>query len=759
MLKKVLIFVFCLTLAGFLLPSISAAVTKGEKAPSFTLPDINGKQISLDDFKEKNVLLYLWDFSEEIFMKYLPQIEQVYQEYKGKDVVILCISSNTLTKTKEVIASQKLTFPVLIDESKKVDKVYNSEKAYPVRVIVNKSGVVTDYALGGDALNTTVLDTLIFGVPLAEIGTSATDDPVRLTNEAGDELQPDQSHDGEYIVMRSNMNGITNNIWRMDSRGDNFVRLTDMPSYRRALNPAFHPDGKYVYYMDNSPSGANSHWFCRTLTDGTGGREQNLLIPGGEGGGRLSFSPDGSQFAYRHDGYDENGVRLARRHDIKICNSDGSNLRSIFRNDDMEGDVAWSGDGTRIYFSMTSDGVTSLYSIGIDGTGLNRLTDTSLGDCSQSAVSPDGKKIVFQNKKDPESDYELYIMSSDGSDITRLTNNDFNDVSPTWSYDGCMIIYSSNADGDYDLYAIMEHAPALEKTTKPAVATIEGYGYDYNDDSIGCWNSQYPHLSFDDEKDRIGLPNAVWDGSYYFKDNMLYLIVDNLHSPYSPSHTLGVGYTVTLENATFEDGSVVKNIILCKFSGTPHQTKTIKSIKIIPLKSEIGPKEYYIPGTACPFFADVKLASINGDAYKDNRPIEVPLSKGIKEITLKIKGRVGNCPGCYRSGITTPRTEYEQYGISLITAPINSLIGVFLGDNPPVSSRTPGRLRNEGSSPDTIPQLQHAFFIYHFETSESDVATVKVPEGATRLFLGTLDTYGWYDNVDRYSVEVRELPR
>ena len=103
---------------------------------------------------------------------------------------------------------------------------------------------------------------------------------------------------------------------------------------------------------------------------------------------------------------------------------------------------------------------------------------------------------------------------------------------------------------------------------------------------------------------------------------------------------------------------------------------------------------------------------------------------------------MGNCPGCYGSGMTTPRTSYGQYGISLITAPINSLIGVFLGNSPPTPGKIPRRLRNEGKSPDTKPDLQQAFFIYHFKTSQSNIAIIEVPEGANRLFLGTLDGYG-----------------
>ena len=114
----------------------------------------------------------------------------------------------------------------------------------------------------------------------------------------------------------------------------------------------------------------------------------------------------------------------------------------------------------------------------------------------------------------------------------------------------------------------------------PAVAKIEGYAVDYTDNSIGFWNSPYPNLSFDDEKGRKGLPNGQWKGSYYFKENKLYLVIDNLSAKYPPSHTLGIGYTVTLRNAAFEDGSTTKNLILYKYSGAPKDRRIIKSYNI-----------------------------------------------------------------------------------------------------------------------------------------------------------------------------------
>jgi parallel beta-helix repeat protein len=312
--------------------------------------------------------------------------------------------------------------------------------------------------------------------------------PVQITNEPGDELYPDQSADGQYIVMTSNRDGGKGDIWRIDSDGTNFLKLSNLPDSgysipRYAWNPVFHPAGEYVYYMDNSPTGSDLHWFLRTKTDGTGGREPILFIPGGDCGGKLAFSPDGSTFAFIYCSYDEYGTRFARR-DIIIAHSDGSDLGTSYSRDQMRNElgvyrddnmsehwgIAWSPDGTRIYFQREDDsGMMSLYSTNADGTDLARLTPPSLGYCISPAISPDGTRIAFQSRESAEADYELFVMNIDGSDIVQLTDNDFEDQYPTWSYDGSSIVYSSNADGDYDLYMIApgapDHAPNVEVMT------------------------------------------------------------------------------------------------------------------------------------------------------------------------------------------------------------------------------------------------------------------------------------------------------
>ena len=45
-------------------------------------------------------------------------------------------------------------------------------------------------------------------------------------------------------------------------------------------------------------------------------------------------------------------------------------------------------------------------------------------------------------------------MSTDGSDVRRLTHEPANDYSASWSPDGVTVIFSSNRTGTYEIYAV-----------------------------------------------------------------------------------------------------------------------------------------------------------------------------------------------------------------------------------------------------------------------------------------------------------------
>jgi hypothetical protein len=92
--------------------------------------------------------------------------------------------------------------------------------------------------------------------------------------------------------------------------------------------------------------------------------------------------------------------------------------------------------------------------------------------------------------------------------------------------------------------------------------------------------------------------------------------------------------------------------------------------------------------------------------------------------------------------------EYlEVGGISRVIAPLNTLVGVFLTDDPPDPGAVPVDLVL-GDDDMTTPQLQQAFVI------GSELLGVEVPVGATRLFWGLNDGYEWSNNSGEMCVYV-----
>jgi Tol biopolymer transport system component len=60
--------------------------------------------------------------------------------------------------------------------------------------------------------------------------------------------------------------------------------------------------------------------------------------------------------------------------------------------------------------------------------------------------SPDGRRIAFELWDG--NDGELYMVSANGSGLTRLTRNDVDDYGPIWSPDGGRIAYTHIGNGN-----------------------------------------------------------------------------------------------------------------------------------------------------------------------------------------------------------------------------------------------------------------------------------------------------------------------
>ena len=78
---------------------------------------------------------------------------------------------------------------------------------------------------------------------------------------------------------------------------------------------------------------------------------------------------------------------------------------------------------------------------------------TSVVVTGSSASANAAARILFSSDRD--GDYDIYVMNADGSDVTRLTDNSASgEIVPRWSPDGRRIAFDSNHDGDWDIYVM-----------------------------------------------------------------------------------------------------------------------------------------------------------------------------------------------------------------------------------------------------------------------------------------------------------------
>lgn len=103
-------------------------------------------------------------------------------------------------------------------------------------------------------------------------------------------------------------------------------------------------------------------------------------------------------------------------------------------------------------------------------------------------------------------------------------------------------------------------------------------------------------------------------------------------------------------------------------------------------------------------------------------------------------------------------TNGSEHGIADVNAPINALVGIFLGPDQPDLTPAPASLDfssdNSRNFTQLKPQLKQIFFIGDGQTDAGLAQQFVVPAGATRLFLATWDFYEWNNNSGNRTVKV-----
>jgi len=224
------------------------------------------------------------------------------------------------------------------------------------------------------------------------------------------------------------------------------------------LAPALAPDGRTIAFFGER----NSFFIDLYLADAESGRAIRRLVKSTINSNYESlrfisssgsFSPDGRFFAI--------AAKRKQHEDLVILDVQrGREVRRIRIPLNGLETPSWSNDGTRLVFTGFDGGLSDLFIINRDGTGLRRLTNDKFGDM-QPTWSPDGKTIAFATDRGGETDFDQLRFGNQRLALYHLETGEIEplpfmehgkNINPVWAPDGRSIAFVSDRTGISNIF-------------------------------------------------------------------------------------------------------------------------------------------------------------------------------------------------------------------------------------------------------------------------------------------------------------------
>ena len=229
---------------------------------------------------------------------------------------------------------------------------------------------------------------------------------------------PSLAPDGQSVLYASFREQNVYEIYDLELDDGSVDRLTNRIGVLTA--PEVSPDGSSITFVRGNPN--------------TGSMQIMLMDRNGENVGNIpqvfgwdpTWSPDGNQILFASGS--EGAVQLF------VVNRNGRGMRQVSNLPAIRGRSDWSPDGGSIVTYSGPAWNREVFIMSADGSNARQLTPTG-GNSQGPSFSPDGQWVVFTAYFDHYGDdhgCEIYIIRTNGTDLRRLTDNDYCDYQPRW---------------------------------------------------------------------------------------------------------------------------------------------------------------------------------------------------------------------------------------------------------------------------------------------------------------------------------------
>jgi TolB protein len=253
-------------------------------------------------------------------------------------------------------------------------------------------------------------------------------------------------------------------IWIVDSDGANARRLTSPELTTLAMSPAWHPSGTMFVFSAFTSHGTQ----IGIYTLATGKTHWQRATPRGLNI-TPSFSPNGHTIAFA------NGAERGTEVMVADADDDLAARRITVGHGSDNTSPAFSPDGRQIAFMSGRPGHPEVYTMDVDGTDVQLLTEYTYGEQSYRASpdwSPNGQKIAYESRINGA--FQILTIDLRDRSTKQYTSDGVNE-DPSWAPDARHLVFSSTRSGVRQLWVVDTESGRLRQLTHASGARLPAW--------------------------------------------------------------------------------------------------------------------------------------------------------------------------------------------------------------------------------------------------------------------------------------------
>ncbi|MFZ0546964.1 MAG: TlpA disulfide reductase family protein, partial [Candidatus Promineifilaceae bacterium] len=125
--------------------STSGGMDVGDKALNFTLADLDGTPVSLNDFRGQPVIINFWASWCAPCRIEMPELQKAYETYQDDGLVILALNEDEPVDVARdyFVGEMGLTFTALLDDNSAIATALGNFGTLPTTFFVDPEGTIT----------------------------------------------------------------------------------------------------------------------------------------------------------------------------------------------------------------------------------------------------------------------------------------------------------------------------------------------------------------------------------------------------------------------------------------------------------------------------------------------------------------------------------------------------------------------------------------------------------------------------------------